>query len=420
MGHAVTLTNDGTTLALGAMDVHTVYFYNLVMFYPPSTSVSPSQQTSTSPTSAPSPKPSLDRTSKPSSIPSISPSIITSPIPSLQRSPEPTVMPYLAPTMNPSISPNTQQSSSIQDPSANHESFIEAQASQLDYILDSSRTITVAGTELGCVVAFNSDGSKIIVSAEAAHNEDGQFYAYYDDGTTWTLYDDPGVAGKINTGDQFGKYVDVSADGNTVSTGSRTHGGTGYASVWFYNGTTWSQFGSDINGIGSDAYFGEVVKISDDGTRFVTGGANHKGTGGTAQVFTFNNVTMDWDQLGSDIQGESNKNRGDGLGRTSAMSGDGSTIAISANKNRRYITVMSYDESTSDWVMKGARFNLPSSTHKTFSLWLNHDGSKFAYGTHDTESNDGRVRVFDWDGSAWVQMGADVTPDNSVDRFGEG
>ena len=384
LGHKVSLTRDGSMLASGAMFAHTVYFYNLVEFFP---TTAPSVITTTSPSLSQriSDTPTSVHSSRPSLIPSSNPSSMTSMFPTILR-----------------------------------ESSVEAQASQLAYILDSSRTITVAGTELGWQVAFNSDGSKIIVSAEEANNEDGQFYAYYDDGTTWTLYDDPGVASKINTGDKFGKYVDVSADGNTVSTGSRRHGGTGYASIWFYDGTSWSQLGSDIYGIGSDANFGWSVKISDDGTRFVTGGQSHKGTEGTAQVFTFNNVTMDWDQLGSDVQGESNKNGGDGLGRTSAMSGDGSTIAISANKNRRYVEIMYYDESTSDWVMKGTRFNLPSSTHRTYSLWLNHDGSKFAYGTFDTESNDGRVRVFDWDGSAWVQMGADLTPDNSVNRFGEG
>ena len=306
---------------------------------------------------------------------------------------------------------------------ANRESVVEAQASHFTYILDSSRTITVAGTELGCQVAFSADGSKIIVSAEEANNGDGQFYAYYDDGTTWTLYDDPGVAGIEGSDENFGKYVDVSADGNTVATGTRLHdGGTlknnGYANIWFYNGMTWSQLGSNIEGDGDGATLGDYVKISDDGTRFVTGGEGHKGTKGTAQVFSFNNVTRDWDQLGSDITGERS---GDGFGKSSAMSGDGSTIAISTNDERKYIWVLCYDEVTGDWVRKGTQFDFPSASYRTKSLWLNHDGSQFAYGAYDTDSNDGFVRVFNWDGSTWVQMGADVISDDvSMRKFGEG
>jgi len=238
---------------------------------------------------------------------------------------------------------------------ANHESFVEAQASHFAYILDSSRTITVAGTELGCQVAFSADGSKIIVSAEEANNGDGQFYAYYDDGTTWTLYDDPGVAGIKGSDENFGKFVDVSADGNTVATGTRLHDGgqydnNGYANIWFYDGTTWSQLGSDIEGDGDGAFLGDYVKISDDGTRFVTGGQKHLGKTGAAQVFSFNNVTRDWDQFGSNIKGERS---GDGFGKSSAMSADGSTVAISTYNDRKYIWVLCYDEATSDWVRKG-------------------------------------------------------------------
>lgn len=167
---------------------------------------------------------------------------------------------------------------------------VKAQSSHFAYILDSSRSITgVAGTKFGRQVAFSSDGSKIIISSEFSNGSDGQFYGYFDDGTTWTLYNDPGVAGKKGSDEQFGKYVDVSDDGNIVATGARYHNGghnnNGYATIWSYDGMIWSQLGSSKKGDRDGANYGLHVKISDDGSRFVTGGVKHLGTRGAAQIF---------------------------------------------------------------------------------------------------------------------------------------
>ena len=259
---------------------------------------------------------------------------------------------------------------------------------------------------------MTSDGSRLVIGAELANSRDGAFFAYEDSGTTWQFYDPTlGQAGPSGTRIGFGKYVDISADGNKVATGSIyfDSGGfnnNGYANVWSYSGASWSQLGSSVFGDRTDADLGYYVKMSNDATRFIAGSKFHLGSNGAAQVFSFNSASNDWDQLGTDIRGDQ---ANDGFGNVFAMSGDGSTVAITSDGGRRYIWVMYYNVDQSDWVMKGAQLDLPGAAYKSESLWLNNDGSQFAYSTYNT-GIDGFVRVLIWEeaSNTWLQKGLDV------------
>jgi len=57
------------------------------------------------------------------------------------------------------------------------------------------------------------------------------------------------------------------------------------------------------------------------------------------------------------------------------------------------------------------------------SVSLSADGSRLAAGGYWNDgsngSNAGHVRVFDWNGSAWVQVGADIDGEAAEDQFGQ-
>lgn len=55
------------------------------------------------------------------------------------------------------------------------------------------------------------------------------------------------------------------------------------------------------------------------------------------------------------------------------------------------------------------------------SVSLSHDGNRVAIGSPESDGNgfiSGQVRVFEWDGQNWVQLGDDLNGENSGDLFG--
>jgi LPXTG-motif cell wall-anchored protein len=94
---------------------------------------------------------------------------------------------------------------------------------------------------------------------------------------------------------------------------------------------TWTQTGVDIDGEAAGDNSGYSVAMSGDGSRIAIGASGNDGNGsdaGHVRVYTLINGT--WTQTGADIDGEA---AGDLSGRSVAMSGDGSRIAIGAYLN---------------------------------------------------------------------------------------
>ena len=56
-----------------------------------------------------------------------------------------------------------------------------------------------------------------------------------------------------------------------------------------------------------------------------------------------------------------------------------------------------------------------------YSVSLSSDGSRVAIGAYNNDaggSNSGHVRIYDYNGSAWVQVGADINGEAANDRSG--
>ena len=133
-------------------------------------------------------------------------------------------------------------------------------------------------------------------------------------------------------GDQFGDSVAISGDGNTAIVGASGEGGTGaaYIFTWSNSNSNWSE--QDIIHASDKQAgdgFGNSVSISEDGNTAIVGAPYEDTsafTAGAAYIFTRSGTTWSEQQK---IQA-SDKQQGDQLGKSVAISGDGNTALVTA------------------------------------------------------------------------------------------
>jgi hypothetical protein len=188
---------------------------------------------------------------------------------------------------------------------------------------------------------------------------------------------------------------------------------------------SWNQRGSDIDGEASGDNSGRSIALSSDGNTLAIGANRNDGSGsdaGHVRVYTWNSGTSAWVQRGSDIDGEAS---GDNSGRSIALSSDGNTLAIGANKNdgsgsdAGHVRVYTWNGSA--WVQQGA--DIDGETADDLSGWSVSmpDANTVAIGAPGNGGNGssaGHVRVYVWNGSAWVQKGADIDGEAAGDESG--
>jgi hypothetical protein len=264
---------------------------------------------------------------------------------------------------------------------------------------------------------------------------------------SWTL-----LGSQINglrNGDQTGWNTVASADGNTIVVSSQGVGnGTviGYVRVYTWNGSSWAQKGSTINGFSNGDYFGGYVSITDNGLRVAISAFNRNAvyiydynsgtnvwdlvhtfsgisgdnaygysvnltpdgtkivisslgnTNGYVQVYTFNGSS--WVQRGSNLTPTS----GDGFGWQSDISDDGNSILIGQfGTNSAYVYVWN----GSSWQQRGSTLSKASGSGFGISVSMNSDGTVIAVGAPFT-SGGGLTYVYTWNGSSWVQRGSNI------------
>jgi hypothetical protein len=190
--------------------------------------------------------------------------------------------------------------------------------------------------KFGTAVSLSNNGTAVAIGAyynDGNGSNSGHVRVYeYSSGSWSQLGSD--IDGEA-ANDQSGKSVSLSSDGTKVAIGANRNDGNGtdagHVRVYEYSSGSWSQLGSDIDGEAAGDYFGSAVSLSDDGTILAVGAIFNDGTGtnaGQARIYRYSGSS--WSQLGSDIDGEA---AGDLFGKAVSLSGDGTKLAIGANKN---------------------------------------------------------------------------------------
>ena len=218
-----------------------------------------------------------------------------------------------------------------------------------------------AGDRFGHSVSLSSDGTIVAVGAIGNNNETGHTRVFQLTTETPTDTGSGSGSGSVTNeptttptavpngnwtqvgsdidgealGDRSGYSVSLSSDGIILAVGAIGHAGsTGHTRVYIFTDGNWSQIGNDIDGESTGDQSGYSVSLSSSGDVIAIGANRADGAGlsasGHARVYAFNADNNAWEQMGDDIDGES---AGDESGNSIALSNDGDTLAIGASKH---------------------------------------------------------------------------------------
>lgn len=142
---------------------------------------------------------------------------------------------------------------------------------------------------------------------------------------------------------------------------------------------------------------------------------------GHVRVYTYNDDTPGWEQRGEDINGDFRNPIQSGW--SVALSGDGKVVVVGAGGPQyyqfadkpEYVRVNHWDGTK--WGQRGTDIygNNPLD-YFGHSTALSGDGNTLATGAHGGDSP--YVRVLHWNGTNWNQHGGDIYGDGGEDRFG--
>jgi len=280
-----------------------------------------------------------------------------------------------------------------------------------------------AGDKAGWSISLSTDGNTIAIGArynDGGGSNAGHVRIYDWSGGAWTQRGTD-IDGE-SSGDEMGQSVALSSDTNTLVVGSPWNDGAGANSgsvrVYDWNGTAWNQRGTDIDGESSNNYNGQSVSISANGSIIAMGAVKNNGNAGHVRIYSWDGSA--WVQLGADIDGET---AGDEIGQSIALTADGNSIVMGAQfndgggSNSGHARV--FDWNGSDWVQRGTDIDGErSGDYSGISVSITDDGNSIAIGARgndDGGSGAGQARVYNWDGSAWVQRGSDIDGESSGD-----
>jgi hypothetical protein len=284
--------------------------------------------------------------------------------------------------------------------------------------------------ESGYSVSLSSDGTIVAIGApynDGGGSSSGHVRIYKYDGTSWGLLGQE-IDGEAE-GDRSGVSVSLSSDGTIVAIGAPYNDGGGYSSghvrVYQYNGTSWEQLGNDIDGEAEYDVSGGSVSLSSDGTIVAIGAEHNSGDNGSrsghVRIYQYNGTS--WTQLGNDIDGETAY---DYSGISVSLSSDGTIVAIGTpynddnGNNSGHVRIYKYDGTS--WGLLGQEIDGEAASDRCgWSVSLSSDGTIVAIGAPGNNGNgsgSGHVRIYQYNGTSWEQLGNDIDGETADDESG--
>ena len=187
----------------------------------------------------------------------------------------------------------------------------------------------------------------------------------------------------------------------------------------------WMQIGQDIDGEAPDDKSGWSVSLNSDGSIVAIGAPYNDGNGlGMGQVRIYGNINGNWMQTGQDLNGEGNY---DEFGTSLSLNSDGSVVAIGApnndNTSGSYAGLVSiYKNTNGNWEQFGDSIigKIPFE-YSGSSVSLSSNGNIVAFGAPWNSGNGesaGTVRVYQYSGGTWNQIGEDINGEAAFDYSG--
>lgn len=279
--------------------------------------------------------------------------------------------------------------------------------------------IVSGGTSAGSLTLNCENNTHGVTIESPAHSENATY--------TLTLPSSAGSANQVLTTDGTGSLSwsngssgsggiswTTPAPGNSSDSGSA--GDVAYGGQYFYlhNGTQWNRVLLASFGSVPAATSRLLTEISDT---LLTESGDYLSHDGNATTSSGN-----WTQLGSDIDGTAAA-----FGNAVAMSSNGTRfVAGDSLATTETGLVKVYEWSGSSWSQVGSDIQ-GQYTYDRFgsAVAISSDGSRIVSGARYSDNGSGAtadlgtVQVFDWSGSAWSQVGATLVGEAAGDNFGQ-
>ncbi|GAX26138.1 hypothetical protein FisN_18Hh254 [Fistulifera solaris] len=231
-------------------------------------------------------------------------------------------------------------------------------------------------------------------------------------------------------GTQFGKAIDITRDGKkmAVVAPGRDDGLINNVGALFFfteqaglNGTEWGLTSENIKGPGEQTSTFASLTMSTEPVYIAVGYPDYMN--GVVMLYKENDAanTIDFD-----VQLASNQTDSAWFGYSVDLSEDGSILAIGAprshSKNLQQTgAVYVYQKNESAWARLGEP--IMGGDQNQFSGWsvsvVNSDGIRVAIGSPVFGDFTGRVRVVEWTGTSWKQVGESLEGEGTLNRYGE-
>ncbi len=286
---------------------------------------------------------------------------------------------------------------------------------------------SVAGDKKGMAVAINYDGS-VVVTSSPYYGGGGLVRVYQLSNDNWTQIGQD-IVGDLGDGDQVGRSIDVSDDGNIIAVSSNTNDSlyqnAGKVIIFRLVNDTWTQIGEDIYGEATGDKSGHMLSLNSDGTIVAISAPNNNSGGldDSGHVRIYRNIDDNWIQLGQDIDGEIS---GGLLGLALSMNGGGTIVAIGSRSDETEFEdvgkVTVYQIVGGVWVKVGEDiYGENSGDEIGRGVSLNATGDIIAIGSHrngDGGYRSGHVKVYQLNGSNWNQLGSNIVGEAAGDLSG--
>lgn len=281
------------------------------------------------------------------------------------------------------------------------------------------------GDVFGDAVSISANGNIIAIGAPGFLNPSsppGYTRVYEWDGSIW-IQKGSDIIGESN-GNSSGTAVSLSANGNIIAIGAGSNSGlngsfSGHCRIFEWNGSSWVQKGADIDGEAAQDFSGNAVSINASGNVVAIGAAGNDGNGSnTGQVRVFEWNGTNWIQKGIDINGEATVAS---FGSTLSIDSIGTTFIASGHSglNGSLGSIKIFNWNGTNWVQKGATLSgVNGADFFGTAVDINADGSTIIAGTTGVGIIPGYAKVFKFIGSQWVQQGADIIGEVNGDQFG--
>ncbi len=235
--------------------------------------------------------------------------------------------------------------------------------------------------------------------------------------------------------DRYGFAVSLSGNGKRVASGGDKNdaGGTnaGHVRVSEWDGTDWIQMGDDIDGTSMNDEFGASASLNTDGSVLAVGAPSASifpaTATGYARIYDWTGTA--WVQRGTDILGQA---IGDACGTGISLNAAGDIVAVGsglsdggggASAFRGHVRVFQWNGTA--WTQLGADINgVGDGDFAAYQISLDDDGNTLAIASGGNDNangqNAGHVRVFEWNGTAWTLKGNEILGLNGGENAGSG